>query len=423
MARKTPPPKPVYPKQEAPRRPKPARPVYHPPGTEAPRRPTGQRLIFDYEKETAHSTQGGTPAIHVAPLAPEHAHAAQDAAARGIEHPAARREEGAARPPRRSERQGSGVPPVGFSAGERPPARPPAARVPQNGKPQRPAQGARPMPPKRKKRKRSKRPPKMPLTPRQLRRRRIRRGILVGVLVAVLLGGGLWASAAVLFKISAVTIETPQGEVAYDASQITAAFGHAQGENLFGFNIQETQQNIAAALPYLETVEIRRRLPDTVLIVVTPAVEASVVESASGWAVLSQSYKVLRLDSAPPENLIRINGAQAEAPVPGQPVQLSEEDKLPLLQNLLEKAAAQGFVAIDEIDLSNTLELSFLYEGRIRIVLGTANDLDYKLKWAWRMVTPGETSDSLGESERGTLDVSERGEDGLGRARWRAGVL
>lgn len=75
------------------------------------------------------------------------------------------------------------------------------------------------------------------------------------------------------------------------------------------------------------------------------------------------------------------------------------------------------------MDLTNTLELSFLYQDRIRIVLGTTNDLDYKIKWAWEMVTPGQTSDSQGEEERGTLDVSSRGEDGLGRARWRAGVL
>ena len=243
------------------------------------------------------------------------------------------------------------------------------------------------------------------------------------MLAVILLGVGLWASATVLFKISEITVETPEGEVAYDASQIMAAFGHAQGENLFGFNIKDTEQNIAAALPYLENVQIRRRLPDTVIIAVTPAVEVSVVESASGWAVLSQSYKVLRLEAGPPEGLVRINGVLADVPSPGQPLKLTEEDKLPLLQTLLEKTAAQGLAPIDEIDLSNTLEISFLYQGRIRVVLGTSNDLDYKLKWAWRMVTPGETSDSLNESDRGTLDVSERGEDGLGRARWRAGVL
>ena len=171
------------------------------------------------------------------------------------------------------------------------------------------------------------------------------------------------------------------------------------------------------------SVEIKRRLPDTVVITATPAVETCTVESAAGWAVLSQSYKVLRVDAEAPAGLVRIDGAQADAPAPGQPVKFTEEDKLSVLQTVLSKAQAQGLGPISEVDLTNTLELSFLYQDRIRIVLGTTNDLDYKIKWAWEMVTPGQTSDSLGEEERGTLDVSSRGEDGLGRARWRAGVL
>ncbi|MFR9161847.1 MAG: FtsQ-type POTRA domain-containing protein [Ruthenibacterium lactatiformans] len=75
------------------------------------------------------------------------------------------------------------------------------------------------------------------------------------------------------------------------------------GENLFGFNTAEAQQAIAAALPYLESVEIKRRLPDTVVITATPAVETYTVESAAGWAVLSQSYKVLRVDAEAPAGL------------------------------------------------------------------------------------------------------------------------
>ena len=456
MALKTTPKKPVYPKQEQPRRPKPTRPVY-PPSAEAqraPRRSADKRVIFDYEKEMSRGkaphTKTGQPAapfVNLTPSRPENAPSVQNAIAAGAgRNEGARREAAAQNTPRRAAPPNGGSPraerppaahrpaaaaspePLNFPA-QRPPRRPsqpgrtappsPGARPPRPGQAK---QGRKPPkkrpPPKR----RPKQPPR-PLTPRQLRRRRIRRAALAGLLAVILLGVGLWASATVLFKISTVTVETPEGEVAYDASQITAAFGHTQGENLFGFSAKETQQNIAAALPYLENVQIRRRLPDTVIIAVTPAVEASVVESVSGWAVLSQSYKVLRLEAGPPEGLVRINGVQADAPAPGQPVKLTEEDKLPLLQTLLEKTAAQGLAPIDEIDLSNTLEISFLYQGRIRIVLGTSNDLDYKLKWAWRMVTPGETSDSLSETDRGTLDVSARGEDGLGRARWRAGVL
>jgi len=208
----------------------------------------------------------------------------------------------------------------------------------------------------------------------------------------------------------------------YNLAKVLLAAGKRVGVVL-GFNTAEAQQAIAAALPYLESVEIKRRLPDTVVITATPAVETYTVESAAGWAVLSQSYKVLRVDAEAPAGLVRIDGAQADAPAPGQPVKFTEEDKLSVLQTVLSKAQAQGLGPISEVDLTNTLELSFLYQDRIRIVLGTTNDLDYKIKWAWEMVTPGQTSDSLGEEERGTLDVSSRGEDGLGRARWRAGVL
>lgn len=383
-------------------------------------------MIFDYDKETASAPargaalgQGAAPFVNMASQRAEPP-PVRDAQQGGVGR-AVQRTPSALRPePRRPVLENTSPPHLLPRAPEERRGKAHDGQrqrrgAPRQGQSARAPQGKRPQ-------KRAKKQP-VPLTPGQLRRRRRRRAILAGVLAAILLVVGLGASAMVLFKISAITVETPEGEVAYDSSQIIAAFGHEAGENLFGFNAREAQQNLASALPYLEKVEIRRRMPDTVLITVTPAVEASVVESASGWAVLSQSYKVLRLEAEPPAGLVRVGGVQADAPSPGQPVKLAEEDKLPLLQTLLEKTAAQGLSPINEIDLSNTLELSFLYQGRIRIVLGTANDMDYKLKWAWRMVTPGETSDSLGEEARGTLDVSARGEDGLGRARWRAGIL
>ena len=84
---------------------------------------------------------------------------------------------------------------------------------------------------KARKKRRKKRPPR-PLTPGEARRRRVRRGILAGVLIAVLLAAGFLISAAVLFKIETVTVESPDGQLAYDDSQIVAAFGQPAGENL-----------------------------------------------------------------------------------------------------------------------------------------------------------------------------------------------
>ena len=472
LARSTPPQKPVYPKNEPqPRRQAPQRPVYTYDADvpRQPRKPAGGRVVYDYNKSAGASSgvPAGSPArpaapfVNTAPQAPQQGRGTAPAAGNnaGIPEPrqprdggsqARGREEIYGRPPRsqaqaeaqrrpqqdvrrtpqREEPRWRALPEQEAELKPRPGVydqstdrpRQPRANSASPG----PARTPGGPPPgksgKARKKRRKKRPPR-PLTPGEARRRRVRRGILAGVLIAVLLAAGFLISAAVLFKIETVTVESPDGQLAYDDSQIVAAFGQPAGENLFGFNTAEAQQAIAAALPYLESVEIKRRLPDTVVITATPAVETYTVESAAGWAVLSQSYKVLRVDAEAPAGLVRIDGAQADAPAPGQPVKFTEEDKLSVLQTVLSKAQAQGLGPISEVDLTNTLELSFLYQDRIRIVLGTTNDLDYKIKWAWEMVTPGQTSDSLGEEERGTLDVSSRGEDGLGRARWRAGVL
>lgn len=459
MARELPPKKPAYPNPGTQRRSRPQRPVYTYDADvpRMPRRPAEKRISYHYESKPAEKQ--AAPFVNTAPQPPRQPEApaprwafSEDAgrarqhapthgasqppqetraalAAQAQRKPAQQRpaapdparrggtQERTHRPPDAPQRRGqTGRPPARTNGAGRPAPGPGAGRRPGKTPPR---GGARSEPPPRPRQKR----PAPPLTPEQARRRKRNRAILAGVFAAALLTVGLLISAAVLFKIKTITLEAPEGDLAYDAAQIRAAFGHGEGENLFGFSAGEAQQKIAEALPYLEQVSIKRRLPDTVVITASPATEAYTVESAAGWVVLSRHYKVLRLDAEPPAGLVRIQGAQADAPSPGQPLQLTEADKLPLLQTLQKKAEEQGLTPIDEIDLTDTLELSFLYQGRIRIVLGTANDLDYKLKWAWRMVTPGETSDSLGAEDRGTLDVSSRGEDGLGRARWRAGVL
>lgn len=265
---------------------------------------------------------------------------------------------------------------------------------------------------------------KRPAAPGQARRRRVRRAIAAGVLAAVLLTAGIVISAVVLFKIKTVTIESTGEALMYENNQILAVFGHPVGENLFGFSTREAQKNIEQALPYLEQVRIKRRLPDEIILSASPAVESYAVASESaGWAVLSAYGKVLRVAEEPPQGVVRIDGAQAKEPQPGQPVSFTEEDKLEAIQLIFDTAAKQGLGPIGQIDLSNMMEISVLYQDRIRIILGTVNDMQYKIEWAWRLVTPEQTENSLGAEERGTLDVSSRGNDGLGRARWRAGVL
>ena len=200
MARKTPPQKPVYPKQEQPRRSKPARPVY-PPGVgaqRAPRRPADKRVIFDYEKEMsrgkappAKAGQTAVPFVNLTPAAYESTPPVQNGFAAGAGRPERGQREavspkaphraappgsgrmGTERPPA-SSRPASAAPSVSMSTPEQRPPR----RSPQPGQTAPPPGGERPSRPKQAKQGRKppkKRPPKhrppksppRPLTPHQ----------------------------------------------------------------------------------------------------------------------------------------------------------------------------------------------------------------------------------------------------------------
>lgn len=259
--------------------------------------------------------------------------------------------------------------------------------------------------------------------PGQKRRKYVRKEVLTGAIVfSIILAAGVIFSLAVIFKVKEVVLASPEGATIYQDAEITQLLTQPIGENLFGFDAKENEDAIAAALPYLETVSVTRKLPDTVMITVTPATEYATIETEQGWVVLSRGMKVLRVAGELPPDMLVIQGTYGQAPVPGQPLTLAEPEKLEALKNVLQKIEQQGLVPVTQINVSNMREISFLYEGRIRVLLGTVNDLDYKLEWAWRLITP-QTEESLLATDSGTLDVSSRNEEGRGQAVWKAGVL
>ena len=63
------------------------------------------------------------------------------------------------------------------------------------------------------------------------------------------------------------------------------------------------------------------------------------------------------------------------------------------------------------ISLQDMEEINFLYQGRVSVVLGTANNLPYKLQIASRIVLDTDGT-GLASTDRGTLDVSYQRSDG-----------
>lgn len=216
---------------------------------------------------------------------------------------------------------------------------------------------------------------------------------------------------------------------------------------------------MVVSLPYLERVEIRRRLPSTLVIRVEPAVETWCAQTDSGWLTLSDGLKIMAIGEEQPQGLPALLGLDIEAPVAGYYLQLATPDS-----TATPAPAASGASAVSSggsssgsssqtedaqsshdpmqeltqllellwkydlkddctsIQFGEVNELYFIYQNRAKVLLGTFNNLDYKIKFA-EYLLHNEDGKGIADKEQGTLDVSHQLEDGSLRPTWSPGSI
>ena len=163
--------------------------------------------------------------------------------------------------------------------------------------------------------------------PRKRRRRRSRGGgrflslylVLAVVVTAVVIGAGC----IVFFKVNQFEVE---GNQRYSTEEIAKASGVSKGDNLFLVN--KTDE-----LAYVRSVNIKRKLPDTLVITVAETNAAAAIQSGKEWWLVNEEGKVLDTTKKPKE-FIQITGLELVSPEAGQSMKVKSEDK-PMRDSLL----------------------------------------------------------------------------------------
>ena len=241
-------------------------------------------------------------------------------------------------------------------------------------------------------------------------RRRRRNKILAGAVITAVLAVGLFASFRVIFQVNTISVT---GETPYTAEQVVKILPFAEGDSMFSVRDEKISQTLTSQLPYIESVNVLRRLPDSVEIQLTAAQEKYYINSISGWVVLSESFKILRVTMEQPQGLVLISGAEADNPVQGEQVVLTDADKQEALESLLASLRSTEFPDVSGINVESVYEMSVQY-GSVRVLVGTVNELDAKLDWAKYLLTDMQVQ---GE-QSGTLDVSTRNSEGRLTGHW-----
>ena len=257
---------------------------------------------------------------------------------------------------------------------------------------------------------------------------------VVAVVLALTLG------MAIFFKVEVVTVS---GMEKYTAWEVREASGIQDGENLLTLNKAKAGGKITTALPYVDTVRIGIKLPDTVNIEITELdVVYAIEDSAAGWWLMDADGILVESTTAiEAENYTRVSGvkimpadigqaAVAAEPEEPTPEETTEEETQPettepeetvqetlgegeepvtvyaaeqlgmavTVLRALENCNIIGKVTV--VDVTDPYNLHLWYENRYQVTVGDTSRLEYKL------TAMENAAGQMTDYQRGKLDVS-----------------
>ena len=206
----------------------------------------------------------------------------------------------------------------------------------------------------------------------------------------------------VLFNVR--TIEVNEDNP-YTAATVVSACRLKLGENILGMDLARKRKLALESLPYAEDVTISVTSPSKLSIRVTPAKERILLENSG--LIVSDKGKVLGKandgNSANPL-LLHVTGY---APVGAEigkdlPDITDDIDLKEITLGLTELIDTTFDIAkVKRLDLTNYLNITLLYEGRIEIQIGSYSDAATKLRNALAVI-----QDEVGADEIGVLRAS-----------------
>lgn len=216
---------------------------------------------------------------------------------------------------------------------------------------------------------------------------------LVMIAVAIVVG------CIAFFKVQHVEVS---GNYRYTQEEIVSATGIQPEDNLFRMNKFKIADALIADLPYIESVNLRRRMPDTILINVTETAPAAAVSSGGIWWLMDPNGKLLERTNGPGDYL-QVTGLNLLSPSEGMGIAVDQEQRLQkdsLLSLIAALSAREMLGLAQSIDLSDSSQLTMEYDNRLEVHIALSDDFDYKVRQLAGVM------DQIEDGEGGVLDMT-----------------
>lgn len=234
---------------------------------------------------------------------------------------------------------------------------------------------------------------KRALRRKKIRKRRLLISFFLFIVVALCVAAILCIT--VLFPIEKIAVS---GSKIYTSAAIEKASGIDIGDNLFMVSQSDAEAKIKKDLPYVDSIEIKRKFPDTLTIKVKDAEEFFVFESDNKFYTVSKNGWVLNELSQPNPDLYTIYGVGVKCKV-GAALEYKDINERTIYEEivgLLEKSNLK----INYVDITEKVDIKLGVEDRFEVTLGTANFLEEKIKHLASMC------DSIAPEKTGKINLS-----------------
>ena len=231
---------------------------------------------------------------------------------------------------------------------------------------------------------------------RRARKRRTVTPFLIVVSVFIF-AAAVYLCLTMLFNVDRIIIE---GNTIYNERDLIETSGIEKGENLFEVDISYAENKLYSVYSYVEEVEVKRSFPNAVTIKIVEATPFSVIEEADGYTLVSAGGKVLeRGIEEVPEDMLSVRGLST--------VTNSEDNakRMELMKKIVNIMRGLGMEGYNFLDLSDTLEITMIYDNRVKLVIGNELELEYKLQFADNVI-----SEKLSKTGYQLVDASSPGE-------------
>lgn len=206
----------------------------------------------------------------------------------------------------------------------------------------------------------------------------------------------IFLSFTYFFRIKTIDVS---GNTLYTTEQVIEQSGVKMGDNLFRTDTEAVENRISSAFPYFESVNVKRNLASTLSITLkeaTPAV--SINYNDNEFMVVSTTGRILEVGlSSPRDGTAEVYGMEMTELRSGTQYEDKDSIKKTVLDEIITESKKLGLNKITKIGMTERTDIRLIYNGTIKIKLGSSQDIPFKLSYIKSVI------DKLGEDYSGTL--------------------